>query len=159
MDRWLTHLTMATGHLRRSYRSEVIEEAIAWGREAIRQTTLAGPMALPQMGPDYLLHCTRETTQTLLCSVWRGEAVCVTFGIAAHNKQGSGLWRALVDTAEVPLHPSISGDALPAKPWCAARLELGALAMVRDGQREQLEMLGDLERVIGWAFLESINNV
>jgi hypothetical protein len=155
-DRWLNHLTMTTGHLRRSYRSEVIDQAIAWGREAIQQTTLAGPMPLPQLGPDYLLHCTRETSQTLLCSVWRGEAVCVTFGICGHNKQGAGLWRALVDTAEVPLHSSISRDTLPAKPWCAARLELGALAMVRDGQREQLEALADMERVIGWAFLESL---
>lgn len=155
-DRWLSHLTITTGHLRRSYRSEVDQHAIEWGREAIQQTSLAGPMPLPQLGPDYLLHCTRETSKTLLCSVWRGEAVCVTFGIAASNKQGTGLWRGLIETADVPLHQSMTQDALPAKPWCAARLELGALAMVRDGQRGQLEMIADLERVVGWAFLDSI---
>lgn len=166
MDRWLTHLTMSTGHMRRSYRSEVVTEAITWGRaaisQALAQTTLKAPSVgtvdLPPMGPKYRLACSAPTTKTLLCSVWRGPELVLTFGVAAHNKQGAGLWRWLIETAgpDVPLHAGMTLDNLPAKPWVAARMELGMLAMVRDGEREQVEMLGDLERVIGWAFLDAI---
>lgn len=151
MSKYLHHLTMTTGHTRRSYRDEVDDHAIKWGRHAIATTRLAGPLVLPELGPDYLLHCTRETSKTLLCSLWRGDAVCVTFGVAAHSRHGAKLWRALMDTATTP----IAVTACPPEPWVAARLELGAAA-VADDDSESLGMIADLERCVGWAFLEMI---
>lgn len=150
-DQFLHHLTITTGHTRRSYRDEVSDDAVQWGREAIRDAILTGTVPLQPMGPDWRLSCTRESSKALLCSVWRAEIVVVTFGVASHSRHGAKLWRALLETATTP----IAVTECPPEPWVAARLEVGA-AVVADHQPEALEMIGDMERCVGHAFLEMI---
>lgn len=151
MTKYLHNLTITTGHTRRSYRDEVSEDAIEWAREAIRDAILAGYVPLHPMGPDWRLACTRESSKALLCRVWRAEIVVVTFGVASHSRHGAKLWRALLETATTP----IAVTECPPEPWVAARLEPGA-AVVADDQPEALEMIGDMERCVGWGFLEMI---
>lgn len=152
-DQYLTHVTMSTGHVRKSYRNEVDDAAVQWAREAVQQAISLGHVPLPPLGPDWRLACTRERSSTLLCSVWNGLAVVVTFGVAGSSRYAGKLWQALVDTAppEVPVHASIAAPR--GAPWVAARLELGAANAGRDA----LMMLGDMERCVGWGFLEIID--
>lgn len=151
-DRYLHHLTMTTGHARKSYRDEVDDQAIEWGRQAIEHAILAGPVPLQPMGPGWRMAVTRESSKALLCSVWRDELVVVTFGVASHSRHGAKLWRALLETASTP----IATVDCPPEPWVAARLEVGAAA-VADVEPELLGMIGDMERCVGWAFLELID--
>lgn len=153
MSKYLHHLTMTTGHTRKSYRDEVSDEVVAWARQAIRDAIVSGYVPLPPMGIEWRLACTRESSKALLCSVWRGVSVVATFGVAAHSRHGSKLWRALMETATTP----IAVSQCPPEPWVAARLELGAAA-VADDDPEPLGMIADLERCVGWAFLEMIDD-
>lgn len=150
--KFLHHLTMTTGHTRRSYRDEVADEAVDWARQAIRDAIVSGHVPLPPMGPQWRLACTREPSKALLCSVWRDEMVVATFGVAAHSRHGAKLWRALLETATRP----IAVTECPPEPWVAVRLELGAAA-VADDQPDALEMIADMERCVAWGFLEIID--
>lgn len=159
-EHWLAHVTLTTGHVRKSYRDEVDDAAMQWARQSIRDALVyattedVGTVPLPPLGPDWRLACTRERSSTLLCSVWQDLALVVTFGVASSSRYAGKLWQWLIDTAspDVPIHESVT--APPGAPWVAVRLELGAVALYRARDDERLWALADLERCVGWGFLE-----
>lgn len=73
----------------------------------------------------------------------------VTVGIATHSRAGAPLWRLLIETASTPLQPL----DCPSEPWVVARLEPAIVTASRD----VVGALGDLERCLGWAWIERPN--
>jgi len=151
MDRWLNHLTLTTGHLRRSLRTEVADEAIA-ACAALLDAALADEDAwvpIPHAEPACSLSVMR-VRRCLLVSV-RGpeELLLATVGIAAESRCAPSLWRLLTEVG--PAAATLPDLDRPAQPWCAARLEAG-LAIYP----EAAHWLGDFERCLAWAWIERI---
>jgi hypothetical protein len=72
--------------------------------------------------------------------------VMLNFGVAAHSRCGAKVWRLLT---ELP-SPLPSPPERPRAPWCAVRLMPG---MVQ--HPDAWDWLGDYERRIAWAWLQS----
>lgn len=153
----LHHLTITTGHSRRSWRHEIEPEALAASARLLSDALTApigGRIHLPVQPAGCELQVTPHG-RCLLGSVWHGDAPIVTFGVASHSRCGAGLWRLLCSGARVTdggrhLHP----ERAPQEPWCAVRLEAG-IAMVPD----VAAWLGDMERCIAWAWLDRLEHM
>lgn len=147
---YLRHVTLTSGHVRDSERSEISDEAIERAREMIEIGARPGKSALlSEVGPLYRLTAA-ASRWCCTCVVWQGDTRLVTLGIGLHSRCGSALWRHLIQTAQTPIAGSIDRRTPPAEPWLAARLEAG-LALYPEASA----WLGDLERCLGWAFQES----
>lgn len=135
---YLYHLTLSTGHMRKSYRNEVDDAALAVALATI-DVALTGDRA--EIGIDGYEASASSQGQALIITAWRcaGDYPLVTVGVARDSRSGAGLWRALQAEGRPP----------PA-PWVAARIEQTAS---RDP--EALTWLGDWERCIGWAWIEA----
>ena len=150
------YLTITTGHSRRSHRHEIAPQVLADLRgmlaAALPPGAQTGRIDLTMIEPaGYWLRLTRYG-RCLLVSVMRDDAPLCTFGVATHSRCGAVLWRRLVDGAELTpdaRHPD-PGRA-PQEPWCAARLEPGIGHMLGAAH-----WLGDLERCIAWAWIDTI---
>lgn len=149
-DLYIQHLTLSTGHTRRSYRSEVRDDVVTYCRDLIDQA-IAGEeeglrVPIPSLGCDLGVV---STSRSLLVSVQREEVPLVTFGLATHSRSGASLWRVLTEVgASTPIHETVK--LCPPEPWCAVRLEPGATLADHD----VLMALGDFERCMAWAFIE-----
>jgi hypothetical protein len=150
--KYLHHVTLTTGDTRRSYRDEVSDDAIAWARSVWNIMTHPGKRLGLDPMPGYWIYGEMPNSKSLRCEITKGKPLeptpIVTFGIAAHSRAGAKLWRDLIETATTPV---VAIDC-PPEPWIAARIELGAAK----AEEESMIMIGDLERVIGWHFLEMI---
>lgn len=74
----------------------------------------------------------------------------VTVGIAGHSRCAAHLWRSLHEDAPEGSQVATTVDDRPPTPWVAARLDIGA-ALV---PASELYWIADLERCLGWAWLE-----
>jgi len=143
---YLWHVTLQTGHTRRSYRHEVADDVVQVCRDLLARA-LREPAEIPGMS---LLMTAESSRRRLLVPVQTQNGVpVVTIGIARHSAVGAPLWRLLVETAELPVHPSV--ERCPPEPWCAARIERGITTL----SSEQIMALGDFERCIAWAWMGS----
>lgn len=154
MPRYLHHVTLDTGHSRRSYRDEVADAAIAAVHDGLsRALSFAGThVTVPAQDSGWTYTAT-ASGRCLLVTMWAeiaGEkAPVATFGVASHSRSGAQLWR-LLHAPRTLLPPyATSPDRAPAEPWVAARLELGAGLV----DPHELAWIADFERVIGWAWL------
>lgn len=137
----MIHLTLTTGHVRQSSRSEVSYDAIA----ALRPLLASGERALPA-SPGYLLQVTIDGS-ALMATVrlgWHADTETqrvplVTIGVAPDTTALYAfrqLYRGRVDAVReapaciVDIHPTIA-------------LDPGAA-----------EWLGDFERCLAWAWVE-----
>ena len=150
------HLTITTGHSRRSNRHEIAPQVLADLRgmlaSALPPGAQSGRIDLPTVDPPGHWLQLRRHGRCLLCALMRDAVPLVTFGVATHSRCGAVLWRRLVDGAELTpdaRHPD-PGRA-PQEPWCAARLEPGIGHMPGAAH-----WLGDLERCIAWAWIDTI---
>lgn len=148
--KYLHHVTLTTGHTRRSFRDEVSDEAVAVCRNLIEQI-LAGevpePVKIPGVGGYHLNG--RATSRCLVATVWAGapSVVIATIGVAGHSRCGATLWRELHKWGESPV---VTDPAqCPPEPWVAAALDAGI-----SEHMEAAHWLGDLENCLAWAFLE-----
>lgn len=152
--RYLIHITLDTGHSRRSPRGEVDDAAIAAVQDGLTRA-LARPgaeVAVP--GMDGWAYSATAQGRALIVTVWRRiaelKAPVVTFGVAAHSRAGAGLWRVLHQPRGGIATPyATSPDRVPPEPWVAARMEAG-VALV---DPEALTWIADFERVVGWAWI------
>lgn len=152
-ERHIIHVTLTTGHSRRSPRSEVADDALDACRELLAAAPRGGAV-IPGTDGGYVLRMERPPTRCFVATVHRAtNAVLgaygpplVTIGVASRNKCGLPLWISLHDRPLVT-----SRDACPPAPWCAVRLE-PALA----GPDPSVAWLGDFERCLAWAFIEGI---
>jgi hypothetical protein len=148
--RYILHITLDTGHTRRSPRAEVDDVAIAAVQDGLDRALAGGRPLIP--GGD----CTMTATaagKCLIATAWSGGAApLVTVGVAAHSRCGARLWRALHEErgAAMP-RLATAGNPCPQEPWCAARLEIGLASEPRAAY-----WLADWERVLAWAWLSRV---
>lgn len=141
----LHHVTLNTGHVRRSPRAEVADDVIAALMPMIDDIA-AGQSVPIESCPGYVLTGAIDG-RCAVFTVSYAEAPVATIGASLHSRCGAKLWRSL--------HESYAGDLAtdpdkpPPTPWCAARLEIG-IALHPDAN----EWLGDFEKSLGWTFIE-----
>lgn len=156
-DRYIEHLTLATGHLRRSPRSEVAGEVMArvspWlsalvdGGKALPLpvSELAHYTALPATYDGSLLVTISGPALTKGPMKGKGPPL-VTIGVAKRPRHGDALWPLLTG----PVMPPVKrGVQRPAEPWCAVVIHPTIVMHL-----EASEWLGDLERCVAWAWIE-----
>lgn len=146
MTRYLHHVTLTTGHVRRSSGDEVGDAVIASLHDFIAAMITGGRPAIPNF-PGYTMTGTGEG-KCLLGTVWRGDAPVVTIGIAGRSTCGAKLWQILHQTLAAMPPLATAGQPCPPEPWCAARLEVGGIL-----DHEAMTWVGDFERCLAWAWL------
>ncbi|QIG80090.1 hypothetical protein [Stakelama tenebrarum] len=143
---YLNHLTLNTGHLRRSYRSEVNPSALAHTRDLLADAIEAGgDIAMPV--DRYRLHVEPfGSRRAALCTVSRAAAPIMSMGVAA--RPARALWGQLIAMRH---RLQLDGPELaePDAPWCAA-----LLLPPSDDDHGAMAWLGDLERCAAWAWIE-----
>lgn len=147
-DRYLQHVTLDTGHVRRSPRSEVRDDIVAmlgdWiGRMLAGETVSAGDVGI--------VLTAQARGRCLVVEVAESRTLdpLATIGIGAHSRCGSPLWRELHADARAT---ATSPDRPPVEPWVAARL--------RPDLQQHLglaDVIADLERCLAWAWIERRN--
>lgn len=157
MTRHLAHITLTTGHSRRSWRREVGDDTIALLQPLLADVLAGRQVAVPGDVGDYTLSAS-GAGRCLIATVW-GPPVAeaggarppvVTLGVAGHSRCGATLWRLLHDSPRPPaVMPEMAITRCPPEPWCAVRIEVGA-ALCPDA----MAWLGDFERCLAWAWLE-----
>jgi hypothetical protein len=146
----LAHVTLTTGHVRQSPRSEVASHVLPMLQDWLRDA-LAGqvvPMQTPSRA-RYTMTAS-ASADALTYELAREGVRIVTGGVArVDGVESAATWRVLHDDppaplATDPLHP-------PAAPWCAARIESGVMRSA--DAVSDLYWLADLERCLAWAWL------
>ncbi len=156
MTYYLHHITLTTGHSRRSYRDECADAAVAAVRGLITRARADGRASL--IGPA--AHCDLTVTvdgAALVATIsaprgphvrgqpHSGETVpLVTLAVPRKSRVAPALWTLICTQAGYETPP-----ARPSAPWCAVWLHdtIGA-------DPEATHWLGDLERLIAWAWIE-----
>ena len=141
---YINHITLSTGHNRRSPKHEVGADTIAWLRPWLDKL-LAGGMPLPLPEPSLAQYSASAHIEQggLVMTVFAGADAIVTFAVAARSRQSASLWAYMIAQ-----HSSALGLSAPAVPWIAVA--------VRDGlasHADAAEWLGDFERCVAWAWL------
>lgn len=144
---YLNHITLSTGHTRRSPRAEVADDTIQaltpWLAACMTHVDgypLPGPLGIRH---GFVMQASVRDG-ALICHVGQLHAgPLVTFGIAARSRQSGELWAWLCAQ-----YGSADALAAPGTPWCAVNLH--------PAYAEQHGMgawVGDFERCIAWTWL------
>lgn len=168
--RYIHHVTLDTGHSRRSYHDEVADEALAALHDGLSCALRREPENIIVPGQlDYTYSATREG-KCMIATIWRSlsrmtaarrremhltpedRVPVVTFGVAAKSLCGAGLWRLLHD-GQRPY--ATDGKPCPPEPWLAARMDIGAALVAQDDPSEMLWM-ADFERCLAWTWLSRL---
>ena len=153
MSRYLHHVTLTTGHTRRTWRHEIEPDLMPTLIALVRAACEPGGAPIPGVEPPCRLliddrgRCARATVATI-----DTEDPIITFGIATHSRCGARLWRELHETV-MPVQTV--ADEWPVEPWCAVRLDPGATLYMPP--HPLLPVLADLERCVAWAWMEMRN--
>ncbi len=143
MTAYIHHVTLQTGHVARQSRAEVGDAAIAALSDLLDSALTGGRPAVP----GFVTYAVTGAQQgrDLVATLWRGDAPILTTAVALRSRSAPALWRLLHhgrdDLATDPESP-------PPAPWCADRLEVGALL-----HREALAWTGDYARCLAWAWV------
>ena len=143
----IEHVTLDSGHARRSARSEIDDEivgALAAGLDRAIATKAREP--IPGWAP-FSYNVTAKAGAAMV-TLWREGDPVVTFGIAADGKDSPKLWR-LLHKGGAGKHAT-TPDRPPAAPWIGARMEVGAAGT----PPLDLMLIEDFERCLAWAFIE-----
>ncbi len=148
MRRYLHHVTLTTGHTRRSWRHELDPAVMPIVAALLRSAR--DPRGAPIHDTDCRLYVD-ESSRCLLASVGDVYGVPIlAFAVAAHSRCGAALWRVLHDTARTPL--ATDREHKPAEPWLAVRFD--AAAALHAPPDPLLPMLADVVRCVAWAWLD-----
>ena len=155
--RYLHHVTLDTGQSRRSYRTEVSDAAVAYGRSLLTAARASGRASLVEPLAHYGLSVTIDGP-SLLATVdgpagphvpgrpHAGPTMpLVTMAVPQRSRAAPGLWTLITGLGGYGTPPE-----RPAAPWLAVQLHPGL-----NGYPEAVEWLGDFERVIAWAWIEA----
>ena len=145
---YLHHITLSTGHTRRSPRAEVSDDTVKalapWLAACLKHVDdypLPGPLG----ARDGFVMQASVRDGALICHVGQMQSgPLVTFGIAARSRQSGELWAWLCAQ-----YGHANTLAAPGTPWCAAHLHPAYMQ-----QHGMSAWIGDFERSIAWTFLE-----
>lgn len=146
---YIEHLTITTGHCRRSPREEVSDAALSamlpWLKASIQA---GGIVALLAPMSDYGARCLTQDG-ALVVTVYAPQPQVgqrpplVTFGVAHRSRQGAALWTELLKVG-----PAAPGTREPRAPWCGVHVHPSIV-----GYMDALSWLGDFERCVAWAWI------
>lgn len=140
---YIWHVTLNTGHGRRSPRSEVDAGALRLVADHLERAIEADS---PLPGNTGCQLMATASGPWLIATVMSGDAPLVTIGVAPRSRGAGRLWAMLHDSRiDLMTNPA----DVPRPPWCAARLEPGLAAYP-----DTAGWLGDYERLIAWAWLD-----
>lgn len=138
----MLHLTLNTGHARRSPRSEVADDVVA----RLRPLVAAGGGPIPGPTPGYTVRITHEG-QDAIFTVSHEETPVLTAGVATANPWK--VWEALLTMAPITVMTTARKVGMPAEPpWLAVVLH--DLSRPAD-----LHWLADFERCLAWTLMET----
>lgn len=139
---YLYHLTLDTGHARKSYRSEISDDALRLCAELVERIKQSPGIPLTLPGPPGYTISALISGQCMSAQVFAdaNELPLISFAVAARERCGAAIWKKLGGP----------DGKQPDAPWLAVRLEVGIVSSMA-----ATEWLGDFERCVGWAFLES----
>jgi hypothetical protein len=138
---YLNHITLDTGHNRRSPRSEVSDEAIAMVGAHLRRAIAAGSDPIPTRPYDLMA---TAVGRYLICTIMDGSMPALTFGVAPRARGAKKLWDVLVANRGYPVDTAQP----PGAPWLATRIERADLT------RKIATWAADYERICAWAWIE-----
>jgi hypothetical protein len=146
----LAHVTLTSGDVRHSPRHEVGDQVVTLLAPLLARVLAGATVDVPYVEGEYVLEGVADAdccalTVTGACS----GLLVATLGIAAGETGSAALWRQLHAYAPDTSPLATRADAPPSAPWCAARLDRGAVA-----HPGALTWLGDLERCLAWTYLE-----
>lgn len=140
----IPHVTIATGHVRRSPRAEVGDDVIRAVAPALDE---GGALPVPGWS---IVRGVAPAGAVLWTVEVRGIAA-VTVGVVEHDAAAAGLWALLVDRQRRLGGEGTVRAARPElAPWLAVALHAEAVLLAP----EDLYALADLERCLAWAWLE-----
>jgi hypothetical protein len=142
-ERYIYHVTVTTGHARRSHRKEITPEALEIISTLLQQLESAQGQRVTVPGPSGYEISGRVSGHCMTAKVFKRGSfdALVSIAIADRERCGAALWNEVGNNKPQP-------DA----PWLAVRLE-GALTTDLD----ESAWLGDFERCLAWAFIDSLN--
>lgn len=141
---YINHITLSTGHNRKSPQSEVAAGTIAWLHPWLDKLLAnSAPMPLPETSLSGYSATAHIEQGGLVMTVFAGAEALVTFAVAGRSRQAGPLWAYMIAQ-----HGAAPGLAAPAAPWLAVALRSGLTV-----HREAAEWLGDFERCVAWTFL------
>lgn len=140
----LAHLTLNTGHLRMSPRSEVRDETIRVLDPAVR----GGKHTVQGMQIEVNRHKNGASF-----GIGIGGHTMILGAVIWNEATAETTWESMVDAYRVQ-----HGEEPPAKmpadaPWLAVMLPCSNATMLSIATTDQLLQLGDLERCIAWTIL------
>lgn len=136
------HVTLETGHSRRSYRSEVADGVVVHLRKQIEEMLSGGGV---EIRPGYQMAGAAHGA-ALVASVHSGDMPLVTIGVAARSQVSARLWEEMVNIAPT------ADIVRPEAPWCAVRVYPLLLA-----DPFAASWIGDFGICLAWAWLERDN--
>ena len=157
MSRYLHHITLPSLHRRESYRSEASDTAVAFAADLLtraqggERVDLIGPAAHHGLSVKIDGHVMLATIDAPAGPYTRGDpnrgptVPMLLMGVPRKARPGPGLWALMCTTAKMDTLPNA-----PSYPYLAA-LPLAPLPMFE----EATDWLGDLERLLAWAWIES----
>jgi hypothetical protein len=154
---YLNHITLSTGHLARTPRSEVapaVTHLLAAWLPNIINSQRSHPLPLPEL--SHFSARAFVESGALVVSVYAplgpheqgkphtgADMPLVTLGVAQRSRQGGELWAKMTKA-----FATLPGLEQPGAPWCAVALH-PSLALYAG----PTDWLGDFERCIAWAWL------
>lgn len=137
--RYVEHITLPTGHVIRSPRSDVSDDVIRYAATTINQALAesSGPIPLVAPTPGCKIDA-RAIGSALVVTLYGADGPWAVIGVAPHSRIAPKLWSNLIG-----IYPSCTIDR-PSAPWVAAAL------LVKDTP----EWIADFERCVAWAWIE-----
>lgn len=154
-ERYLQHVTLNTGDIRRSPRSEVANDVVARLRPLVERALTGEHVAVP--GEAGYTMTGVEQAHCCLVTLWAPSPMggtagpdlipVLTLGIAARSRCGAYLWRKMHERQDLTY--ATDPDRTPPEPWLAERLDVGAAH-----HADAMEWTGDFARCAAWTWLE-----
>lgn len=157
---YIAHVTLATGHLRRSSRAEVSDDTLSILAPWLDSARAAAGLLVPLPGEAFAGFAAKVMLAhgAMVCTVYgpadrfphlagmaevQDGVPLVTFGVAQRSRHSKTLWDSLVAFSD---HPPRC--AMPESPWCGVILHPTITAFP-----DAIEWLGDFERCVAWAWI------
>lgn len=147
----LNHITLQTGHTRKSDRSELSTQVLAYCTDLITQCLLNPDKKIAIDNLDgYFFSAGNIGANSLFGTVWHGQkqpVPLVTLIIAKKSRNATKLWQELHRHCVAPAVTDINNA--PQVPWCAV-----SLTPMAGDYADALGWLGDFERCLAWAWVD-----